>query len=171
MWTVYTKKLQHKTRSRFDCSVCSMGFKCYLKLSSTSMHKPEIAWIRCHLWNAFTCSKNCKQVWGRMLHPVYRFFFFNEPYSSQQQWCGCLSFIRETELQIRGDKKIANFHLKSVPYLLAYRGRKIKIHYIKSKSYRLLFLEHFELETFAVEQFASFLPLCTLPSIQKYHLW
>lgn len=101
-------------------------------------------------------------------------FFFNEPYSSQQQWCGCLisanNFIRETELQIRGDKKIANFHLKSVPYLLAYRGRKIKIHYIKSKSYRLLFLEHFELETFAAEQFASFLPLCTLPSIQQY-LW
>lgn len=58
--------------------------------------------------------------------------------------------IRETELQIRGEEKIANFPLKSVPNLLAYRRQKIKIHYIKSKSYRLLFLEHFELETFVV---------------------
>lgn len=113
-------------------------------------------------------------MWGRMLPPVYR-IFWHEPYSSQQQWSGCLmnanNSIKETELQMKGEKKIANFPLKSVPNFLAYGGWKIKIHYIKSKSYRLLFLEHFKLETFVAEQFVSFLSLCTLPSIQQYHLW
>lgn len=42
--------------------------------------------------------------------------------------------IKETELQIKGEKKIANFPLKSVPNLLAYGEEKIKIQYIKLKS-------------------------------------
>lgn len=43
---------------------------------------------------------------------------------------------KETELQIKGEEKIANFSLKSVPNFLAYGGQKIKIQYIKSKSNR-----------------------------------
>lgn len=42
--------------------------------------------------------------------------------------------IKETELQIKREEKIANFPLKSAPNLLAYGGWKIKIQYIKSKS-------------------------------------
>lgn len=65
---------------------------------------------------------------------------------------------RETELQIRGEEKIANFPLKAVPNLLVHGGRKIKMQHMKSKSYRLLFPEHFELETVVVGQLLFFLP-------------
>ena len=77
---------------------------------------------------------------------------------------------RETELQIRGEEKIASFPLKAIPNLLVHGGRKIKMQHMKLKSYRLLFPVHFQLEMVAVAQLVSFVPLCTLHSFRRYHL-
>lgn len=55
--------------------------------------------------------------------------------------------VRETELQIWGEEKIANFPLKTVPNLPVHGGRKIKMQHMKSKSHSLLFPVCFELET------------------------
>lgn len=66
---------------------------------------------------------------------------------------------RETELQIRGEEKIANLPLKAVLNLLVHGGRKIKMQHMKSKSYRLLFPAHSEFETVIVGQLVSCLPL------------
>lgn len=60
--------------SRFDCSVYSVGFKCHLKLSSTSctsQKSPEYN-VTCEL--PLFVGKNCKRLRGRTLPPVYRFF-------------------------------------------------------------------------------------------------